>query len=80
MKRIFVIVALAGALTACNNSAGTTDEKKDSIDSMASEKKEMVDSAAEQQKEKIDSSADKKKDALERVDSMRHKDSVKKKY
>ena len=79
MKRLFVIVALAGALTACNNSAGTTDEKKDSIDSMASEKKEMVDSTAEQQKDKIDSAAEKKKDAVDRVDSMHHKESVKKK-
>lgn len=79
MKRLFVILALAGSLAACNNSADTTDEKKDSIDSVASEKKDMVDSAASEKKDMIDSSAEMKKDALNRADSIKHRDSVKKK-
>jgi len=79
MKRLFVILALAGSLAACNNSADTTGEKKDSIDSTARERKDMVDSNAQEQKDKIDSSAEKKKDALDRVDSMKRKDSVKNK-
>ena len=79
MKRLFVIFALAGSLAACNNSAESTGEKKDSLDSLASEKKEMIDSNAQQQKEKVDSSTERKKDALERADSLRQKDSAKKK-
>ena len=79
MKRFLAILVLAGSLTACNNSASTTDEKKDSIDSTASEQKEMVDSNAKEQKEMIDSSAEKKKDVLEHKDSIKEKD-TKKKY
>ena len=36
MKRFLMIFALAGALTACNNSGDTPGENKDSIDSRAS--------------------------------------------
>jgi PBP1b-binding outer membrane lipoprotein LpoB len=72
MKRVFVILVLASSLAACNNSADTTGEKKDSIDSVASEKKDMVDSAASEKKDMIDSTAEKKKDALDKADSIKH--------
>jgi hypothetical protein len=74
MKRILVILAVAGSLVACNNSANSTGEKKDSLDSLASEKKEMVDSNAQEQKDRIDSSTEHKKDA---IDSLK-KDNPKK--
>jgi len=70
MKRIFVIFALAGSLVACNNSADSTEQTKDSIDSSATEKKEMIDSSAEQKKDMVDSSAERKKDAVDRADSL----------
>jgi len=73
MKRIFVIFALAGSLVACNNSADSTADKKDSIDSTASEKKDVIDSTAEQKKDIIDSTAEKKKEAVERADSAKKK-------
>jgi len=76
MKRILVMFALAGTLAACNNSADSTSEKKDSLDSMASEKKEMVDSSAEQKKDMIDSTTEKKKDAIDRMDSLNKKDTA----
>jgi len=76
MKRILVMFALAGTLAACNNSADSTSEKKDSLDSMASEKKEMVDSSAEQKKDMIDSTTEKKKDAIDRMDSINRKDTT----
>lgn len=79
MKRLFLVFALAGVFTACNNSADTTNEKKDSLDSMASERKDVVDSSAQQQKEMIDSTTDKKKEALDRADSIRRADSLHKK-
>ena len=78
MKRLFVIFALAGALTACNNSADTTGEAKDSLDSLANEKKEMVDSSAEQKKDNIDSTTELKKDALDKMDSLNKQDTLKK--
>lgn len=75
MKRILVMFALAGSLAACNNSANSTGEKKDSLDSLASEKKEVVDSNAQLQKDRIDSSTEHKKDA---IDSLNKKESTKK--
>lgn len=79
MKRIFLVFALAGTFVACNNSANTTGEKKDSLDSLASEKKEVVDSTAEQKKDQIDSSTERKKDALDKTDSAMRKDTAHKK-
>ncbi len=69
MKRFLTIIALAGTLAACNNSADSTAEQKDSIDSIGAEKKEMIDSAAEQKKDAIDSTTAQKKENLEKVDS-----------
>jgi hypothetical protein len=73
MKRFLLVFALAGALTACNNSGDTTGEKKDSIDSMASEKKDVIDSTAEQKKDIVDSTAEQKKEALDKADSANKK-------
>ncbi len=81
MKKLFAILAIAGSLAACNNSADSTSEKKDSIDSVTSERKDMVDSTtdakknmadstADATKNKMDSSADAKKATLNKVDSM----------
>ena len=73
MKKLFLVLAIAGAFAACNNAADSTAEKKDSIDSIASEKKEAIDSSAEQRKDAVDSSAEVKKEAVEKADStMRH--------
>ena|SRR6188768_514129 len=73
MKRLLTIFALAGTLVACNNSADSTEQAKDSIDSSATERKEMIDSSAEQRKDAIDSTADQKKDAMDRMDSAANK-------
>lgn len=78
MKKLFIVLAVAGALTACNNSADTTAEKKDSIDSVAGERKEAIDSTAEQKKDVVDSTAEQKKEALDKLDSLNKKDSTKK--
>jgi len=76
MKRLFLILAISGAFIACNNASETTENKKDSLDSIANEKKDMIDSSAEQKKDMIDSTTEKKKDALDRRDSARRKDST----
>ena len=78
MKKLFIVLAVAGAVTACNNSADNTAEKKDSIDSIASEKKEALDSTTQEKKEAIDSTTEQKKEALDRRDSLNKKDSTKK--
>lgn len=65
MKRLFLVLAVAGALTACSNSSNTAAAKKDSLDSTASEKKEMVDSTTSAVKDKMDSTADVKKNKID---------------
>jgi hypothetical protein len=78
MKKLFIILAVSGVLTACNNAADTTADQKDSIDSMATERKEAIDSSADQRKDVIDSTAEQKKEALDRLDSLNKRDSTKK--
>jgi hypothetical protein len=75
MKKFLAVLAIAGFLTACNDSASSTDNAEDSIDSTASEVKDRLDSAentgtlsdnaTDSAKNKIDSSAEAKKDALD---------------
>jgi hypothetical protein len=77
MKRIFLASFLVVSLAACNNSADSTDNKKDSLDSLNSQQKERVDSSAEQKKDALDSSTQAKKDALDKADSAKRADSVK---
>lgn len=76
MKKVFLVLAIALSVMACNNSSETTENKKDSLDSIANEKKDMVDPTAEQKKDVIDSTTAQKKDALDKMDSARRKDST----
>lgn len=83
MKKLLLIVVIAGSLIACNNTGQSTSEKKDSLDSIANAKKDMVDSSADAKKDKIDSTTKLKKDSLDRLDSMHNKnkkDTSKSKY
>ena len=75
MKKLFVVFAIAGALTACNNASDSAAATKDSIDSVAGEKKEAIDSVASEKKEAIDSTAEQKKEV---VDSVTKGDTTKK--
>lgn len=78
MKKIVLLGFIAASLAACNNSADTTSDKKDSLDSAAKVMKTAIDSTAEKKEDKIDSVTEKKKEALDRADSLKHsKDSVK---
>ena len=67
MKKLFMVFAVAGFLTACNNSADTVDNTKDSLDSVANAQTNIIDSTADQKIDNIDSTVDAKKDA---IDSM----------
>ena len=64
MKKILGILAIAGVLTACNNSGNSTEAAKDSVDSAAKEQTQMVDSSANATTNAIDSTADAKKDSV----------------
>ena len=76
MKKFLAVLAIAGTLVACNDSASSTEAKQDSIDSATNASKDMIDSSADARKDKLDSTAEMKKDALDRVDSLNHSDST----
>ena len=71
MKKLLMVFAIAGSLVACNNAADSTENAKDSVDSVASETKEMIDSTAEHKMDVVDSTAEKAKDSLNKVDSAK---------
>lgn len=76
MKKLFYITVLAGFMVACNDAAESTDNTKDSLDSIANEKKDAIDSTAEARKDRIDSTTDLRKDSLDRRDSIRKADTT----
>ena len=68
MKKLFMVMAAAAFLTACNNSANTEADMKDSIDSAANVKTDVIDSTADAKIEAIDSTAEAKKPVIDSVD------------
>jgi hypothetical protein len=74
MKKLFLAFVIAGAITACNSSStspeerkdSTIEEKIDSVDSTADHRMDKIDSTAEVKKDIVDSTADAKKDALKK--------------
>lgn len=77
MKKILIAGLIAASLAACNNASESTENKKDSLDSIAKEEKNQIDSTAEKRENKIDSLTEKKKDSLDRIDSIMRNDSLK---
>ena len=65
MKKILLVLAFAGVLTACNNAGDTAETTKDSLDSAASERKDKIDSSADVRKDMIDSTTEAKKDMVD---------------
>jgi hypothetical protein len=76
MKKFIGIVIIAAALTACNNSAESTSNSKDSLDSIANAKKDVIDSNANAKKDAVDSITNAKKETVEKMDSLNKKDST----
>ena len=79
MKKYLGILAIAGVLVACNNSADTTKSINDSLDSAAKAQKEHIDSSAEAKKDVVDSVTGVKKDIVEKQDSLNKRDSANRK-
>jgi septal ring factor EnvC (AmiA/AmiB activator) len=73
MKKLLLIGIITASFMACNNSADTTGDKKDSIDSALDKQKDKVDSIADKRKELIDTIKDRKIDSLKAVDSAQKK-------
>jgi hypothetical protein len=77
MKKFLGILAISATMVACNNSADSTENKQDSIDSAANAQKELVDSSANATTNAIDSAADATKDKIDssaaaKKDSTKH--------
>lgn len=67
MKKVLMVVAVAGFMASCNNAADTEARLKDSLDSIGKLQKESVENAADTAKKNIEETIDAKKDM---VDSM----------
>jgi hypothetical protein len=65
MKKLFLVFAVAGFLTACDNAADGDNSTKDSLDSVENAKKEMIDSNAAQAKDSVEQIIDAKKDMVD---------------
>jgi hypothetical protein len=76
MKKVAFVLLAAATFTACNNSADSTNNTQDSLDSVASAQKENIDSNASAQKDQVDSLTDQKKETADRMDSLNKKDSA----
>ncbi|GAA4333529.1 hypothetical protein [Flaviaesturariibacter amylovorans] len=66
MKKVFLALAFAASLTACNSSSDTAaDQKTDSLENKADSTKGAIDSAAEAKKSAIDSTTEQKVNAID---------------
>jgi hypothetical protein len=65
MKKLFIVLAVAGSLVACNNAADPAARAKDSLDSVTNLQKESVENAAQDAKENLDSTKDAVKDSVD---------------
>jgi hypothetical protein len=73
MKKVFMLLAVAGFLASCNNSADSEKRTKDSLDSIKNATTNVIDSSAEKMKDSVDQTIDAQKQI---VDSL-HKDTTK---
>ena len=67
MKKLFLVLAVAGSLVACDNAADTAQKTKDSLDSVTKLQKESVEDAAKDAKENLDSTSEAVKDSVDQV-------------
>lgn len=67
MKKALIFLFVAGAMTACNNSATPEQRIKDSLDSIGQLKKESVEQAADQAKDTIEAHTDSLKQLVDSV-------------
>lgn len=65
MRKLLLILSIAGCFVACNEAEESIENKKDSLDSIANVKKDVIDSTAQSKIDRIDSLTEKKKDALD---------------
>jgi ABC-type uncharacterized transport system auxiliary subunit len=66
MKKVFLVLAIASGLAACNNSGDAKDNSKDSLDSIAAAHKKNIDSTTKASKQILDSTS---KELKKNVDS-----------
>ena len=65
MKKLFLVLAVAGSLVACDNAADTAQKTKDSLDSVTKLQKESVEEAAQDAKQNLDSTSEAVKDSVD---------------
>lgn len=76
MKKLIYFLIGITVFTACNNASDNTENKQDSLDSVANVQTQRIDSAAEQRIDSVDSAVERKKDSLERRDTVNRRDTT----
>ena len=70
MKKFLGIFAISGMLVACNNAADSTDNTKDSLDSVEKAAKDTIENVSDRAKDSVDATMDAAKDAVDAKDSL----------
>lgn len=62
MKKVFMLLAVAGFLVSCDNAADAEKKTKDSLDSVENAKKNVIDSTSDKAKDSVTQTIDAQKD------------------
>ena len=73
MKKFLGILAISATMVACNNSADSTENTKDSLDSVASAQKDTIENVSDRAKDSVEAHTEAAKDSVNAKDSAAHK-------
>lgn len=65
MKKVLMVLAVAGFLVSCDNAADAEKRTKDSLDSVEKATKNVIDSNANQAKDSVDNKIDAQKEIVD---------------
>ncbi|MDB5205324.1 MAG: hypothetical protein JWR72_399 [Flavisolibacter sp.] len=71
MKKVLMVIAVAGFMASCNNEADSTTRTKDSLDSVTKATTNAIDSNANQATEKVENLNDSTKNLLDSTNKMK---------
>ena len=69
MKKILGIFLIAGSLVACNDNAPSTENSKDSLDSVEKAKNDTIENRSDRMQDSVTMKTDAMKDSLDKKDS-----------
>ena len=73
MKKFLGILAIATTMVACNNSADSTENTKDSLDSVERAKNDTMENRTDRAQDSLSNVTEAQKDSVNKADSAAHK-------